>query len=144
VGQELPVYLESMESPLSELANKYPLVLLSTHPRNRIHSSMANVDKLRKMDPEPRLEIHPDDARRRNIKDNDTIHVFNDRGKVKLKAKLSNKIIQGVVNIEQGWWPEHYSEGHHNELTHERINPAQRIIFEPNAAFYDVLVDVKK
>jgi anaerobic selenocysteine-containing dehydrogenase len=144
LGQELPVYIESMESPQSALANKYPLVLLSTHPRHRIHSSMANVDKLRKTSPEPILEIHPDDARRRNIKDNDTVYVFNDRGKVKLKAKVSTKIIQGVVNIEQGWWPEHYSEGHHNELTHDRVNQAQRIIFEPNAAFYDVLIEVKK
>jgi len=37
-----------------------------------------------------------------------------------------------------------YMEGHHNQLTHETINPAQRSILGPNAAYFDVLVEVKK
>jgi molybdopterin-containing oxidoreductase family molybdopterin binding subunit len=49
-----------------------------------------------------------------------------------------------VINIDEGWWPEHYIEGHINELTHDMINPAQAVIFEPNAAYCDVLVEVEK
>jgi len=143
-GQELPIYLEPVESARSEKAKTYPLVLLSTHSRYRTHSSLANIPSLLKLDPEPRLEINPEDATPRNIGDGDVVRVFNDRGQAKLKAKLTDRIKPGVVNITQGWWPEQYIEGHHNQLTHDRINPAQQFIMEPNAALYDVLVEVKK
>jgi len=143
-GQELPVYLEPVESARSNKAKTYPLSLLSTHPRHRVHSSMANIPSLLRLDPEPTLQINPADAEPRNIDDGDVVCVFNDRGQVKLRAKLSQRIKPGVVNITQGWWPEHYIEGHHNQLTHDGINPAQQSIMEPNAALYDVLVEVKK
>jgi molybdopterin-containing oxidoreductase family molybdopterin binding subunit len=143
-GQELPIYLEPVESNRSEKAKAYPLCLLSTHSRHRTHSTMANIPSLLKLDPEPTLEINPADAGPRNIGDRDVVRVFNDRGQAKLRAKLSQRIKPGVVNVMQGWWPEQYIEGHHNELTHDMINPAQQLIMDPNAALYDVLVEVEK
>jgi molybdopterin-containing oxidoreductase family molybdopterin binding subunit len=143
-GQELPIYLEPVESNRSEKAKAYPLCLLSTHSRHRTHSTMANIPSLLKLDPEPILEINPADAGPRNIGDRDVVRVFNDRGQAKLRAKLSQRIKPGVVNVMQGWWPEQYIEGHHNELTHDMINPAQQLIMDPNAALYDVLVEVEK
>lgn len=143
-GQELPIYLEPVESNRTEKANRYPLSLLTTHPRQRIHSSLANVTGLRKTNPEPLLEINPADAAPRKIVDGDVVRVFNNRGQVKLRARLSSLIKAGVVDISQGWWPEDYIEGHHNELTHDRINPVQQSIMGPNAAFYDNLVEVEK
>ncbi len=143
-GQELPVYLEPVESARSAKAKVYPLSLLTSHPRYRVHTAMANCPSLLKNDPEPTLQINPEDARKRNIKDGDVVRVFNNLGQVKVKALLSEDIKPGVVNIDQGWWPEHYIEGHINELTHDMINQAQAAIFEPNAAFCDVLVEVEK
>jgi molybdopterin-containing oxidoreductase family molybdopterin binding subunit len=144
LGQELPIYLEPVESARSEKAKAYPLSLLSTHPRQRVHSCMANIPSLLRLDPEPTLEMNPVDAEPRSISNGDVVRVFNARGQVKLKAKLSQRIKPGVVDIAQGWWPEQYIEGHHNQLTHERINAAQQFIKEPNAALYDVLVEVRK
>ena len=129
-GQELPIYLEPVESARSEKAKTYPLSLLTSHPRHRVHSSMANIASLLKQDPEPTLEINPADAEPRNISNGDVVSVFNDRGKVKLKAKLSPGIKPGVVNIDQGWWPEQYIEGHHNQLTHQMINTVQQFVYE--------------
>jgi molybdopterin-containing oxidoreductase family molybdopterin binding subunit len=143
-GQQLPTYLEPVESARSDKAGVYPLCLLSTHSRYRMHSTFANVPSLLKLDPEPTLEINPVDAKPRNIGDGDVVRVFNDRGQAKLRSKLSQRLKPGVVNISQGWWPEQYIEGHHNELTHERINEAQQFIMEPNAALYDVLVEVER
>ncbi|MFC1944051.1 molybdopterin-dependent oxidoreductase [Chloroflexota bacterium] len=143
-GQELPVYIESLESSRGDRGKVYPLTLLSTHHHNRIHSSLAKIPGLLRRDPEPSIEINPDDARARGIGDVDVVRVFNDRGQVKLKAKLSEHIKSGVVNICQGWWPDQYIEGHHNQLTHETINEAQQAIMEPNSALYDVLVEVEK
>ncbi|NQT48469.1 MAG: molybdopterin-dependent oxidoreductase [Chloroflexi bacterium] len=142
-GQELPIYLEPVESTRTELARRYPLSLLSTHPVNRVHSTLATNQTLLKLDPEPTLEINPTDAERRGISDGELVRVFNDRGQVKVKARLSQGIKPGVVNIIEGWWPEQYVEGHCNELAHDRINPAQQHIFQPNAAFFDILVEVE-
>ena len=144
LGQELPVYLEPLESVRSPKAKEYPLSMLSTHAANRVHSNMSTVPGLLRSDPEPTLEINPADAARRQLADGDTVRIFNDRGQVKLKARLSTGIKAGVVNIAQGWWPEQYIAGHHNELTHDAINPAQERIMQANAAFFDVLVEVEK
>ncbi|MDM7998694.1 MAG: molybdopterin-dependent oxidoreductase [Dehalococcoidia bacterium] len=143
-GQELPIFLEPAESPRSEQARTYPLTLLTTHSRYRIHSTLARIPSLLAHETEPILEINPADARPREITDGDSVRVYNSRGQVRLKAKLSHQIKPGVVNVTQGWWPEQYSQGHHNELTHERVNPVQQFILSPNAAFYDVLVQVER
>jgi anaerobic selenocysteine-containing dehydrogenase len=143
-GQELPIYLEPVESARSEKAKNYPLTLLSTHPSNRVHSTLANIPSLLGKGPEPTLQINPADAERRSIGDGDVVRVFNDRGQLKVRAELSSSIKPGIVNITEGWWHHQYIEGHLNQLTHDRINPVQQHILQANAAFYDVLVEVEK
>ncbi|MFH2044687.1 MAG: molybdopterin-dependent oxidoreductase [Pseudomonadota bacterium] len=143
-GQQLPCYIEPVESVYSKKAKEYPLSLLTSHPRYRVHTMMGNYPVLMKNDPEPMLQINPVDAGYRNLKDGDIVRVFNNLGQVKVKAALSEDIKPGVVNIDEGWWPEQYIEGHINELTHDMINPVQAMIFEPNAAYCDVLVEVEK
>jgi len=142
--QELPIYLEPKESARREKSKKYPLILLSTHPANRVHSTLANVPTLQKIEPEPTLEINPTDAESRNISHGDVVSVFNDRGQLKVRANVTQDIKSGVVNTTEGWWPEQYMEGQVNNLTHDRKNPAQDHIMQANAAFYDVLVEVEK
>ena len=143
-GQELPIYLEPFESARSEKAMAYPLTLLTSRSANRMHSSLGRIDGLPGAEPEPVLEISPADARPRDITDGDSVRVFNARGQAVLKARLSHRIKPGVVGIAHGWWPEEYRSGHHNELTHESVNPVQRFLVGPNAALYDVLVQVEK
>ncbi|MFC2000588.1 molybdopterin-dependent oxidoreductase [Chloroflexota bacterium] len=143
-GQELPIYLEPLESARSEKAKSYPLTLLSTHTRHLANSSMADVPGLMTPGIEPLLEMNPVDAGQRDIGDGDVALVFNDRGHVKLRARLSENIKPGVVDVTQGWWPEQYMEGHHNQLTDDKVNPVQQILYVPNAAYFDVLVEVRK
>ena len=144
LGEELPLYREPLESGRSEKAEKYPLVYVQVHSRFRHHSSFANIPALLEINPEPVMDIHPDDAANRDITDGDAVAVYNDRGRVRLKAKLNAGIQPGVVNISQGWWFEQFGEGGHNTLSHDTINPAQDAIYEPNMAFNDVLVQVEK
>ena len=96
------------------------------------------------MDPEPILEMHPADAQDRGILDGDVVVVFNNRGMMKIKAMVHPGIRPGVVSMTQGWWPKDFIEGHHQNLTHDAVNPAQKAVHQPNVAFYDVLVEVKK
>ena len=143
-GQELPVYIEPVESARQDKAQTYPLSLISPHSRYRLHSTMVNVPHISRYEPEPCLEINPQDARRRGIGDSDVVRVFNDRGRVRLRAKLVEGIKPGVVAVTEGWWTDQYVEGNLNQLTHDMINQAQQSVLGPNAALCDVLVEVQR
>ena len=90
------------------------------------------------------LEMNPADAARRNIKDRDLVEIFNDRGQVRLKARLSNGMQPGVVNLTHGWWPSHFHEGDLNAITNDAINPAQDAAYEADMCMNDNLIEIRK
>ena len=145
-------YKEPIEaSPSNPLAKKYPLTFLSTHTKFRTHSQYCDLPWLNEVtaDGEGFLEINPKDAQARGIAEGEVVRVFNDRGEMKVYAKLTQSIKPGVVNCYQGGWDtlavKQYVEGHPNNLTHQIANPAQALIpnFPSNAAYYDCLVQVE-
>jgi molybdopterin-containing oxidoreductase family molybdopterin binding subunit len=143
-GQALPIFLEPIEAPISPGEKKYPLIFIQGHSRFRTHSGFANVSSLLELNPEPLIEINPIDAKKRSISDNDMVTVFNDRGRTTLKARLTEGVRPGVVNITEGWWIDQFKEGSVNHLTHDIINPVQDKIYEPNMHMNDVAVEVIK
>ncbi|MBW2092818.1 MAG: molybdopterin-dependent oxidoreductase, partial [Deltaproteobacteria bacterium] len=143
-GQALPVYLEPLETPLKPEGKKYPLAFIQGHSRFRTHSMFANVPSLLELNPEPLVEINPADAGKRNIMDDDVVTVFNDRGRATLKARVTEGVRPGVINITEGWWFEQFKTGGFNTLTHDVINPVQEAIYEPNMHLNDVAVEVIK
>jgi anaerobic dimethyl sulfoxide reductase subunit A len=151
-GQEVCDYKEPIEaSPNNALAKKYPLTFLSTHTKFRTHSQYCDLPWLNEVtaNGEGFLEINPADAKARGIVEGQVVRVFNDRGEMKVYAKLTESIKPGVVNCYQGGWDtikvKQYVEGHPNNLTHQIANPAQSLIpnFPSNAAYYDCLVQVE-
>mgnify|MGYP005781231187 FL=1 len=44
------------------------------------------------------------DAQPRGIEDGDVIRVFNDRGEIRIEAKVTPRVIPGTVAIPQGMW----------------------------------------
>ena len=142
-GEALPVHLPPIEAPITPGDKKYPLTFIQGHSRFRTHSSFANVKSLLDMNPEPIVEINPVDANVRRIFDNDYVTVFNDRGKATLKARVSESVGPGVVNITEGWWIDQFKEGSVNHLTHDIINPVQEKVYEPNMHMNDVAVQLK-
>ena len=48
--------------------------------------------------------IHPKDAARRGIKEGDLVEVWNDRGKMRLPAHVTNRIVEGVTAASEGAW----------------------------------------
>jgi anaerobic selenocysteine-containing dehydrogenase len=102
----LPVYKEPPESPLSrpELANKYPLVMTSgARVMAYTHSQFRNIPRLRKLMPEPLVDINPVDAKPRGIKTGDTVIVSSPRGSIKMKANVTTTILSGVVSLPHHW-----------------------------------------
>jgi len=99
----IPKYMPAPEDRHDPLFEKYPLQLLTPHPRNRVHSELYLVPWLREVEAH-RAWVNPVDAAPRGIRDGDEIHVFNDRGKVAIKAWVTERIIPGVVSIFEGAW----------------------------------------
>jgi anaerobic selenocysteine-containing dehydrogenase len=145
-GQEeaLPVFKKPLETPLETEGRKYPLAFIQGHSRFRTHSMFANVRSLLDMNPNPVLEINPRDAAKRGISEGNLVTVFNDRSRTTLRARVTEGVRPGVVNITQGWWIDQFKEGSVNHLTHDTINPIQEVIYEPNMHMNDVAVEVVK
>lgn len=143
-GQELPVYIEPPESARQPLAQKYPLSILYTHSKSRHHSDFGNVAYLRELDPEPVLNMNPVDAAKRSIGDGDMVLAFNDRGRVKVKARIHEGIRPGVVSTGEGWQPRDFVKGSYQELTGPATNRAQQAVFGSVGYLQGVLVEVKK
>ncbi|MBW4546935.1 MAG: molybdopterin oxidoreductase family protein [Symplocastrum torsivum CPER-KK1] len=102
----LPTYTPQRESVQSnpELANRYPLSLLSAKPHQFINSCFANLPKHLKLQGEPKVIINPEDALKRGIVEGQIVKVFNDRGAFQVPAKVSDITRPGVVVAPLGYW----------------------------------------
>ncbi len=103
----LPTFLEPERGPKrgkKEFLEKYPLIL-STGSRNLYytHSQHRNVEALRKLYPEPMVEISPATAKRFAIENGDAVLIETNRGIVKMKAGVDERVADGVVLVPHGW-----------------------------------------
>jgi anaerobic selenocysteine-containing dehydrogenase len=140
-GLGVPDYVPSYESAASapQLAQRYPLAMISPPARNFLNSTFVNVKSLRDIEVEPLLEIHPSDAAARGITDRTQVRVFNDRGSYRCSCRVSDRARPGVVNGLGIWWRKLGLDGRNvNELTHQRLTDIGRA-----PSFYDCLVEVE-
>ena len=91
---------EGHEAPL---AKKYPLQMFGFHYKARTHSTYGNVAVLQDANRQE-LWINPVDAAVRQINDGDLLKVWNDRGEIRIVAKITPRIMPGVVAMGQGAW----------------------------------------
>lgn len=116
--------------PWDPLFAKYPLQAIGSHYHRRVHSTHDNVDWLEEAMPQ-RVFMNPVDARARGIANGDEVRAFNDRGELRGRARLTTRIIPGLVDIPQGaWWTPDAKgvdrRGCVNVLTSERATPGAR------------------
>lgn len=99
----LPEYkdLDAVFEP-SYLEN-YPLIGTTRRPGNYVHTRFRNIPALRKLEPEPLMRLHPEDARARGIRDGDLTAVKSAKGSIEIKAKVTGETSPGVVIIDFGW-----------------------------------------
>ena len=103
----LPYYEEPQLSPVStpEKMEEYPFVL-TTGARIYcyFHSEGKQIPYLREMNPDPLIEINPEDALKHGIADGQWVEVASPFGKCVLKAKVSQIVKPGVVHAQHGFW----------------------------------------
>jgi anaerobic selenocysteine-containing dehydrogenase len=101
----IPVYREAVETPLSspELARKYPLIAIDFRSPNYFHSRFHDCPEIRKIEKEPLVEINPKDAETYRIANGDIVIIESLRGRIEMKAKVTEDIKEGVVGMPIGW-----------------------------------------
>lgn len=102
----LPEYAEPALSPVSqpEIAREFPLVLTNAKTTTFVHSQLRALASLRKAAPEPSADIHPETAQQYGVKNKAWMTVETQHGAIKVKARVTNHIIPGVVCVQHGWW----------------------------------------
>ncbi|MFN8551470.1 MAG: molybdopterin oxidoreductase family protein [Candidatus Obscuribacterales bacterium] len=138
----LPCFIPPTESVRTapELSKKFPLEMISPPAHNFLNSSFANLPSFLKSEKEPFLEIHPNDAGVRGIKDGDRVRIFNDRGAFGARARVSERAREGVVVALSIWWKKLTVDGTNaNDVTSQRLTDMGAA-----ATFYDTLVEVEK
>ena len=88
-----------------ELTEELPLILTTGRIRDQWHTmtKTGKVNKLNQHISESFLEINPKDADARGIAEGDLIEVHNNRGQVRVKAKVTKDIKRGVVFLPMHW-----------------------------------------
>lgn len=103
----LPYYEEPPESPVSapDLYEEYPLVL-TTGARTYcyFHSEGKQIPYLREINPDPLIEINPEDAKKYGVVNGQWVKVSNNHGSCVMKAKVTQSVYQGLVMAQHGFW----------------------------------------
>jgi anaerobic dimethyl sulfoxide reductase subunit A len=139
----LPTYLDDFENERHPLADKYPLTICTPHSIASTHSRYFTNPWMQEVYP-VEVFINPIDAAARGIRDGDTVIVFNDRGSTQRSAKVSERIMAGVLALPQGPWfdpgPDGLDRGGaHNVLSNDEIDN-----LGGSGTYNSVLVEIKK
>jgi anaerobic selenocysteine-containing dehydrogenase len=86
------------------------------------------------------LEIHPDDAGTRGIRNGDSIRAFNRLGEVVTAARVTPEVRPGVVRLPKGLWAKHTANGR----TSNALCPDTLTDLGGGACFNDARVEVSR
>ena len=136
--------------PYEWLGNKkkFNLHLISNQPEFKLHGQLdnASLSKKNKVKEKEKIIINPIDAKKRKLKNNDLVEVYNNRGRMLAGISISKNVMKGVVVVSTGaWFSPHKKEnleihGNPNVLTKD--TPTSSLSQAPSA--HTTLVEVKK
>lgn len=100
----LPGYL-----PPPETTPEFPLILMGGTKRSEfVHSAGRQIRSLRQNRPDPIIELNPELAKEKGIREGDWIWIesihYGEKERVKFKARLLEELHPQIVSVEHGWW----------------------------------------
>jgi DmsA/YnfE family anaerobic dimethyl sulfoxide reductase A subunit len=98
----IPIYNPGYES-YEDVTDEFPLVLSGFHPKQRYHSTYADVEILAKAVSQ-QVWINPVDAATRGINNGDRCKLSSPRGEIEIEAKVTPRIIPGTLTAPEGAW----------------------------------------
>ncbi|MHB8897019.1 MAG: molybdopterin-containing oxidoreductase family protein, partial [Candidatus Geothermincolia bacterium] len=114
--EQMPVYREPPISPVSrpDLALDYPLILTTgAKVRGFFHSEGRQIESLRRLSPEPLVEINTARGESLGVGEGDEVWVETPVARIRMKAALTDRIGPNVASAQHAWWfpeeppPEH-------------------------------------
>ncbi len=136
VATHIPIRegLETMKD-----GERYALHCITPPAHNFLNTTFGVSDRLRKIEGNPTLKIHPRDAEARRIQTGNLVRVYNNRGQCFLFAQLTEGVMPGVVVAESIWWNKHSPFGGGiNQLVSDELND-----MGGGASFHGNLVEVE-
>ncbi len=128
----LPCYLPPDEGD-------FPFRLMTAPSLYCLNASFREREDLRKKEKAMFLQMNPDDAERKGMKEGDSVIAFNQLGEVSFILHVTPKVPSGVVVAEGIWWLEHcHGLRSVNALTSQRLTDQGG-----GSTFYDNTVDVR-
>ena len=125
----IPIYTPGFEGP-DAVTDEYPLQVMCFHWRAHTHSTYFNNAVVQKSAAN-QLWMNPIDAAERGIADCDDVYVTTKRGQIQIQAKVTNRMMPGVVAMPEGMWRNADSTGLDkggciNTLTSRHVNPVSK------------------
>ncbi len=134
-----PVY----QPPDENIDEEYPLGLTTGRIASQWHTRTrtGKVPQLNKKEPEPFVEIHPDDAEEFCVEDGDWVYLVGRRGKCYAKARVTEAIRRGLLFTPFHWGDLFHAETNVNYVT----NPAfDQVSKQPELKFCAVRIEVNE
>ena len=102
----LPDYVEPAIGPVSraDLTADFPLVLTSAKSLHYCHSQHRGMPSLRRREPDPTVEMHPEAAAARSIENGDWVRLTTPHGAARARAAFKPSLDPRVVSATHGWW----------------------------------------
>ncbi len=106
----VPTWEEATRSIL-DTSDDYPLLLTNAKEEAFVGSGYRNVTMLRKITPDPIVELHPSTARQHGLKEGEWIFIETRKGRITQRLVLNPNLDPRVVFVAFGWWfPEEPSD----------------------------------
>ncbi|MEZ5215807.1 MAG: molybdopterin-dependent oxidoreductase [Ilumatobacteraceae bacterium] len=117
----------------------YPLVLLTPKRHTRfLNTSYSPLPGHGDREGGPCVELDVADATARGLAEGDLAEVYNDRARLRLPVRISDRLRPGVAAVPWGWWSaQHPDGGVANDLTN--VSPTR---FGGGASYHETLVEV--
>jgi anaerobic selenocysteine-containing dehydrogenase len=132
LGQKYGARLPSYRPYVTE----YPLLLVSPASDRRTTSTFGGLPP---SDATPPLDMHPDDARKRGLRDGAMVRVWNDLGEVHLPLRITTSVRPGVVSSLKGAWMRTSDNGQ----TVSALCPGHHADISEGACYNDTRVEVE-